>query len=186
MFTLQIDHNRFFLVCGIGENQHTGHPPLHSNKIRSCKCFLTFPPWKLLLQYLLLNLAVSRRRNKKKKARREVQGVLEAQTVEEGTVLPAVQYNQSLTKSPAKIQGRERRQTTAAVSQVSLCYVQNILFNVLQFFKMSSKMLHQKKWRKRKICAGKSLHFYTKSLHCHLLTILWGVYEIIRRKRKND
>ena len=34
-------HNSFFLVCGIGENQHTdGHPPLYFNKIRNCKRFL--------------------------------------------------------------------------------------------------------------------------------------------------
>jgi hypothetical protein len=43
-FTLQIDHNSFFLVCGIGDNQHTGHPPLLppllANEIRNCKCFL--------------------------------------------------------------------------------------------------------------------------------------------------
>jgi hypothetical protein len=39
-FTLRIDQNSFFLVCGIGENQHTGHPPLHSNKIRNRKRFL--------------------------------------------------------------------------------------------------------------------------------------------------
>ena len=39
-FTLWIDHDSFFLVCGIGENQHTGHPPLHSNEIRNCKRFL--------------------------------------------------------------------------------------------------------------------------------------------------
>jgi hypothetical protein len=34
-FTLQIDHNSFFLVYGIGDNQHTGHPPLLANKIRN-------------------------------------------------------------------------------------------------------------------------------------------------------
>ena len=40
-FTLRIDQNSFFLVCGIGENQHTaGHPPLHSNEIRNRKRFL--------------------------------------------------------------------------------------------------------------------------------------------------
>ena len=39
-FTLQIDHNNFFLVCGIGDNQHTGHPPLLSNEIRNHKRFL--------------------------------------------------------------------------------------------------------------------------------------------------
>jgi hypothetical protein len=39
-FTLRLDQNSFFLVCGIGENQHTGHPPLHSNEIRNRKRFL--------------------------------------------------------------------------------------------------------------------------------------------------
>ena len=39
-FTLRIDQNSFFLVCGIGDNQHTGHPPLHSNEIRNRKRFL--------------------------------------------------------------------------------------------------------------------------------------------------
>ncbi|KAI2494665.1 hypothetical protein MHU86_19844 [Fragilaria crotonensis] len=39
-FTLRIDHNSFFLVCGIGNNQHTGHPPLLSNEIRNRKRFL--------------------------------------------------------------------------------------------------------------------------------------------------
>jgi MULE transposase domain len=39
-FTLRSDQNSFFLVCGIGENQHTGHPPLHSNEIRNRKRFL--------------------------------------------------------------------------------------------------------------------------------------------------
>ena len=39
-FTLRIDHNSFFLVCGIGDNQHTGHPPLLSNEIRNRKRFL--------------------------------------------------------------------------------------------------------------------------------------------------
>jgi hypothetical protein len=39
-FTLRIDHNSFFLVCGIGDNQHTGHPPLLANEIRNCKRFL--------------------------------------------------------------------------------------------------------------------------------------------------
>jgi hypothetical protein len=33
-FTLRIDHNSFFRVCGIGDNQHTGHPPLLANEIR--------------------------------------------------------------------------------------------------------------------------------------------------------
>ena len=32
-FTLQIDQNSFFLVCGIGENQHTGHPPLLTSSL---------------------------------------------------------------------------------------------------------------------------------------------------------
>ena len=39
-FTLRIDHNSFFLVCGIGNNEHTGHPPLLSNEIRNRKRFL--------------------------------------------------------------------------------------------------------------------------------------------------
>ena len=39
-FTLGIDHNSFFLVCGIGDNQHTGHPPLLANEIRNHKHFL--------------------------------------------------------------------------------------------------------------------------------------------------
>jgi MULE transposase domain len=39
-FTLRIDQNSVFLVCGIGDNQHTGHPPLHSNEIRNRKRFL--------------------------------------------------------------------------------------------------------------------------------------------------
>ena len=39
-FTLRTDHNSFFLVSGIGEKQHTGHPPLPSNKMRNCKRFL--------------------------------------------------------------------------------------------------------------------------------------------------
>ena len=39
-FTLRMDHNSFFLVCGFGENQHTGHPPLLSNEIRYRKRFL--------------------------------------------------------------------------------------------------------------------------------------------------
>jgi hypothetical protein len=28
------------MVCGIGENQHTGHPPLLANEIRNRKRFL--------------------------------------------------------------------------------------------------------------------------------------------------
>ena len=39
-FTIRIDHNSFYLVCGIGENQHTGHPPLVANEIRNRKRFL--------------------------------------------------------------------------------------------------------------------------------------------------
>ena len=39
-FTLRLHHNSFFLVCGFGENQHTGHPPLLSNEIRKRKRFL--------------------------------------------------------------------------------------------------------------------------------------------------
>jgi hypothetical protein len=39
-FTLRIDNNGLFLVCGIGDNQHTGHPPLLANKIRNHKRFL--------------------------------------------------------------------------------------------------------------------------------------------------
>jgi hypothetical protein len=39
-FTLRIDQNSFFLVCGLGDNQHTVHPPLHSNEIRNRKRFL--------------------------------------------------------------------------------------------------------------------------------------------------
>ena len=39
-FTLRIDHYSFFLVCRIGDNQHTGHPPLLANKIRNRKRFL--------------------------------------------------------------------------------------------------------------------------------------------------
>jgi hypothetical protein len=39
-FTLRMDHDSFFLVCGFGENQHTGHPPLLSNEIRNRKVFL--------------------------------------------------------------------------------------------------------------------------------------------------
>jgi hypothetical protein len=38
-YTLQMDHNSFFLVCGIGENQHTCHPPLLSNEMRNRKRF---------------------------------------------------------------------------------------------------------------------------------------------------
>ena len=49
--TLRMDHTTsFFLVCGIGENQHTGHPPLHSNEIRNCKAFLDLSTLELLLQ----------------------------------------------------------------------------------------------------------------------------------------
>ena len=39
-FTIRLDHNSFFMVCGIGENQHTGHPPLLANEIRNRKRFL--------------------------------------------------------------------------------------------------------------------------------------------------
>ena len=39
-FTIRLDHNSFFMVCGIGENQHTGHPPLRANKIKNRKRFL--------------------------------------------------------------------------------------------------------------------------------------------------
>jgi hypothetical protein len=39
-FTLRIDHNSFLLVCGIGDNQHNGHPSLLANKMRNCKLFL--------------------------------------------------------------------------------------------------------------------------------------------------
>ena len=39
-FTIRLDHNSFFMVCGNGENQHNGHPPLLANKIRNCKRFL--------------------------------------------------------------------------------------------------------------------------------------------------
>ena len=39
-FTLRTDHNSFFLVCGIVDNQHTGHPPLLADEIRNCKHFL--------------------------------------------------------------------------------------------------------------------------------------------------
>ena len=52
-FTLWMDHNSFFLVCGFGGNQHTDHPPLLSNKIRNCKRFFAFLRWKLLLQWVL-------------------------------------------------------------------------------------------------------------------------------------
>ncbi len=48
-----MDHKSFFLGCGFEENQHTGHPPLLSNKIRNCKHFLTVLPWKMLLQWVL-------------------------------------------------------------------------------------------------------------------------------------
>jgi hypothetical protein len=39
-FTIRMDHNSCLLVSGFGENQHTGHPPLLSNKMRNCKRFL--------------------------------------------------------------------------------------------------------------------------------------------------
>lgn len=39
-FTLRLDDNSFFFVCGIGDNQHTGHPPLHSNELKNRKRFL--------------------------------------------------------------------------------------------------------------------------------------------------
>ena len=39
-FTIRLDHKSFFMVCGIGENQHTGHPPLLANEIRNRKRFL--------------------------------------------------------------------------------------------------------------------------------------------------
>ena len=39
-FTLRFDNNSFFMVCGIGENQHSGHPPLLANEITNRKRFI--------------------------------------------------------------------------------------------------------------------------------------------------
>ena len=53
-FTLRIDHNSCFLVCGIGEDQHTGNLLLFiPTRYGIINVFLTFPPWKLFLQWLL-------------------------------------------------------------------------------------------------------------------------------------
>jgi hypothetical protein len=39
-FTLRFDANSFFMVCGIGENQHSGHPCLVANEISNRKRFI--------------------------------------------------------------------------------------------------------------------------------------------------
>ncbi len=40
---MQLDQYSFHLVCGVGDNNHRGHPPMAPNKITNCKCFLNIP-----------------------------------------------------------------------------------------------------------------------------------------------
>ena len=55
-FTLRIDSNSFFLVWGIGENQHAGHPPLHSKEIRNHKRFLDLSTRKTVAAMSVANI----------------------------------------------------------------------------------------------------------------------------------
>jgi hypothetical protein len=55
-FTLRLHHNSFFLVCGFGENQHTGHPPLLSNKIRNHKLFLDLSTLDTVAAMIVANI----------------------------------------------------------------------------------------------------------------------------------
>jgi MULE transposase domain len=38
--TIRLDENSFFLVCGLGDNQHKGHPPMSHHEITNRKRFL--------------------------------------------------------------------------------------------------------------------------------------------------
>ena len=58
-FTLRIYHNTFFLVCQIGENQLTGHPPLHSNEIRNCKDFLDLSTLEIVATMTVANIQLA-------------------------------------------------------------------------------------------------------------------------------
>ena len=40
---IQLDQYSFHLVCGVGDNNHRGHPPMTPNKITNCKRFLDVP-----------------------------------------------------------------------------------------------------------------------------------------------
>jgi hypothetical protein len=40
---IQLDQYSFHLVCGVGDNNHRGHPPMAPNEITNCKRFLDVP-----------------------------------------------------------------------------------------------------------------------------------------------
>jgi hypothetical protein len=43
MIVIQLDQYSFHLVCGVGDINHRGHPPMAPNKITNCKHFLEVP-----------------------------------------------------------------------------------------------------------------------------------------------